>query len=329
MADPVQPPAVALGTVTHLRQPSPFIELSRAQWRRRRDQTPLTLTAEEVERLRGVNDPVSLKEVEEVYLPLSRLLSMHVAAVQRLHATTGNFLGRQTSKVPYVIGVAGSVAVGKSTFARLLQVLLARWPDHPRVDLVTTDGFLFPNRILHARGLMQRKGFPESYDLRSLIRFLGDVKSGRPAVQAPVYSHLTYDVLPDRYQVIRQPDILILEGLGVLHTGLAQPLRGPQVFVSDFFDFSIYVDAEERHIRRWFIERFLTFRKTAFRDPNSFFRQFAELSVRDARRVAGEVWREINGRNLRENILPTRTRADLILVKGASHRVDRVLMRRL
>jgi type I pantothenate kinase len=310
-------------------QPSPFIELTRAQWQRRRDQTPLTLTARDVERLRGVNDPVSIHEVEAIYLPLSRLLSLHVAAVQELHATTGTFLGRKTPKVPYVIGIAGSVAVGKSTFARLLQVLLARWPGHPRVDLVTTDGFLFPNRILRARGLMQRKGFPESYDLRRLVRFLADVKSGTPAVEAPVYDHLTYDVLPGRRQVVRQPDILILEGLGVLHTGLAQPVRGPQVFVSDFFDFSIYVDAEERNIRRWFIERFLTFRKTAFRDPKSFFRQFAELSARDARRVAGEVWQEINGRNLRENILPTRARANLILVKDGNHRVDRVLMRRL
>jgi type I pantothenate kinase len=310
-------------------QPSPFIELTRAQWQRRRDQTPLTLTARDVERLRGVNDPVSIHEVEAIYLPLSRLLSLHVAAVQELHATTGTFLGRKTPKVPYVIGIAGSVAVGKSTFARLLQVLLARWPGHPRVDLVTTDGFLFPNRVLRARGLMQRKGFPESYDLRRLVRFLADVKSGKPAVEAPVYDHLTYDVLPGRRQVVRQPDILILEGLGVLHTGLAQPVRGPQVFVSDFFDFSIYVDAEERNIRRWFIERFLTFRKTAFRDPKSFFRQFAELSARDARRVAGEVWQEINGRNLRENILPTRARANLILVKDGNHRVERVLMRRL
>lgn len=313
----------------HRTQPSPFIELTRAQWQRRRDQTPLTLTARDVERLRGVNDPVSIHEVEAIYLPLSRLLSLHVAAVQELHATTGTFLGRKTPKVPYVIGIAGSVAVGKSTFARLLQVLLARWPGHPRVDLVTTDGFLFPNRVLRARGLMQRKGFPESYDLRRLVRFLADVKSGKAAVDAPVYDHLTYDVLPGRRQVVRQPDILILEGLGVLHTGLAQPVRGPQVFVSDFFDFSIYVDAEERNIRRWFIERFLTFRKTAFRDPKSFFRQFAELSARDARRVAGEVWQEINGRNLRENILPTRARADLILVKDGNHRVERVLMRRL
>ena len=312
-----------------LPQPSPFIELSRAQWRRRRDRTPLTLSAEEVEQLRGVNDPVSLREVEAIYLPLSRLLSMHVAAVQGLHATTGAFLGRQVPKVPYVIGIAGSVAVGKSTFARLLQVLLARWPSHPRVDLVTTDGFLHSNRVLRARGLMHRKGFPESYDLRRLVRFLADLKSGRAAVRAPVYSHLTYDVVPGKVKVIRQPDILILEGLGVLHTGLAQPVRGPQVFVSDFFDFSVYVHAEEAHIRQWFIERFLTFRKTAFRDPTSFFRQFASLSAREARTFAGQVWAETNGPNLRENILPTRTRANLILVKDRHHRVDRVLMRRL
>jgi type I pantothenate kinase len=309
-------------------EPTPFVQFTRAQWRRRRDSTPLTLTATEVERLRSVNDPISLNEVEEIYLPLSRLLSLHVAAVQRLHGATGAFLGRSTPKVPYVIGVAGSVAVGKSTFARVLQSLLARWPSHPRVDLVTTDGFLYPNRVLRRRGLMDRKGFPESYDLRRLVRFLADLKSGRAEARAPVYSHLTYDVVPGRHIAIRRPDILILEGLGVLHTGTASA-DGPQVFVSDFFDFSVYVDAEERHIRQWFIERFLTFRQTAFRDPSSYFRRFAELSVAEARDVAADVWRSINGRNLRENILPTRNRANLILVKGADHRVERVLMRRL
>jgi type I pantothenate kinase len=309
-------------------QPSPFVEFTRAEWRRRRDTMPLTLSAEELERLRGVNEPISLNEVEEIYLPLSRLLSLHVAAVQQLHATTGDFLGRSTPKVPYVIGIAGSVAVGKSTFARLLQTLLARWPSHPRVDLVTTDGFLFPNRVLRARGLMDRKGFPESYDLRRLVRFLADVKSGKPEARAPVYSHLTYDSVPGRHVAIRRPDILILEGLGVLHTGTAA-VRGPQVFVSDFFDFSIYIDAEEANIRRWFIERFLTFRETAFRDPSSYFKRFAQLSAPEARRMAGKVWRTINGRNLRESILPTRTRANLILVKGVDHRVERVMMRRL
>jgi type I pantothenate kinase len=309
-------------------QPSPFVEFTRTEWRRRRDTTPLTLSAEEVERLRGVNDPISLKEVEEIYLPLSRLLSLHVAAVQDLHATTGTFLERTTPKVPYVIGIAGSVAVGKSTFARLLQTLLARWPSHPRVDLVTTDGFLFPNRVLRARGLMERKGFPESYDLRRLVQFLADLKSGKRVVRAPVYSHLTYDIVRGRYTAVQRPDILILEGLGVLHAGTAMA-DGPQVFVSDFFDFSIYIDAEEAHIRRWFVERFLTFRNTAFRDPSSYFRKFAQLSIPEARRMALHVWRTINGKNLRENILPTRTRANLILVKGADHRVQRVLMRRL
>jgi type I pantothenate kinase len=220
------------------------------------------------------------------------------------------------------------VAVGKSTFARLLRTLLARWPSHPRIDLVTTDGFLHPNRVLRARGLMQRKGFPESYDLRRLVRFLGDLKSAKPTVRAPVYSHLTYDIVPDQYITVHRPDILILEGLGVLHTGPAV-MEGPQVFVSDFFDFSIYIDAEEANIRRWFVERFLTFRKTSFRDPSSYFRRFAELSVPEARRMATKVWRNINGKNLRENILPTRNRANLILVKGPDHRVRKVLMRKL
>ncbi len=272
---------------------------------------------------------MSLREVTDIYLPASRLLSLHVAAVQELHGTVGRFLGRRTPKVPYIIGVAGSVAVGKSTTARVLQALLARWPGHPRVDLVTTDGFLFPNRVLKRRGLMQRKGFPESYDLRRLVRFLSDVKSGRAHASAPVYSHLSYDIVPDRTQVVERPDILILEGLTVLYTGSPPPRKGPQVFVSDFFDFSIYLDAEERHIRRWFEERFLTLRETAFRDPRSYFRRFADLSVPEARRFARAVWRDINGRNLRENILPTRSRADLILRKGEDHRVHGVLMRRL
>jgi type I pantothenate kinase len=307
---------------------SPYIAFSRTAWRALRDATPLTLSPQELETLRGVNEPISIREVEEIYLPLSRLLSLHVAAVQDLHGATGKFLGRRTPKVPYIIGVAGSVAVGKSTFARVMQALLARWPGHPRVDLVTTDGFLYPNRVLRRRGLMRRKGFPESYDLGRLVRFLSDVKSGRPRVAAPVYSHLSYDIVPGRWQIVRQPDILILEGLAVLHTGTATA-RGPQVFVSDFFDFSVYIDAEEPDIRRWFLERFMTFRKTAFRDPRSYFRRYAELSAREARQFAIEVWNEINGPNLRENILPTRTRADLILEKGPDHSVRRVLLRRL
>lgn len=312
-----------------LSHPSPYVELSRTQWKRRRAETPLTLNETDLARLRGVNEPISLREVTDIYLPLSRLLNFHVAAVQDLHRSTGRFLNHRAPKVPYIIGIAGSVAVGKSTSARVLQALLARWPGHPRVDLVTTDGFLYPNRILEQRGLMQRKGFPESYDLRKLIRFLAEVKSGKATVSAPVYSHLTYDVQRGRKQVVRQPDILILEGLTVLHTGTAQPGRGPQVFVSDFFDFSIYIDAEETHIRQWFVERFLTFRETAFRDPKSYFRKFSELSVPEARRMALRVWREINGPNLRENVLPTRTRADLVLRKGPDHRVERVWLRRL
>jgi type I pantothenate kinase len=311
-----------------LHQPSPWIAFSRAAWRARRAATPLTLSTEELETLRGVNEPISIREVEEIYLPLSRLLSLHVAAVQDLHRATGSFLGRRTPKVPYIIGIAGSVAVGKSTLARVMQALLARWPGHPRVDLVTTDGFLYPNRVLRRRGLMQRKGFPESYDLDRLIHFLADVKSGRPRVTAPVYSHLTYDIVPGKLLEVRKPDILILEGLGVLHTGTANR-HGPQVFVSDFFDFSVYLDADEDDIRRWFLDRFMTLRATAFRDPRSYFRRYAEMSAREAREFATEVWNGINGRNLRENILPTRTRADLILEKGPDHLVRRVLLRRL
>jgi len=312
-----------------LPQPSPFRSLTRAQWKRRRAETPLTLTDEDLDRLRGVNEPISLREVTDIYLPLSRLLSLHVRAVQDLHDSTGHFLNNKAPKVPFILGIAGSVAVGKSTTARVLQALLARWPGHPRVDLVTTDGFLYPNRVLKSRGLMQRKGFPESYDLRKLIRFLAAVKSGRAAVPAPVYSHLTYDVVRGQELVIHRPDILILEGLGVLHTGTAQPGTGPQLFVSDFFDFSIYVDAEESDIRRWFVDRFLTFRSTAFRDPKSYFHRFADLTTPAARRMAVKVWREINGPNLRLSILPTRTRANLILEKGPDHKVHRVRLRRL
>ncbi|TFH66194.1 MAG: type I pantothenate kinase [Gemmatimonadales bacterium] len=312
-----------------IRDPSPFVALTRSAWKRRGVTTPMTLTAADLERLAGVNEPISLREVTDIYLPLSRLLNLHVAAVQSLHKSTGRFLNTRAPKVPYIIGVAGSVAVGKSTLARVLQALLARWPGHPRVDLVTTDGFLLPNRVLARRGLMQRKGFPESYDLKKLIRFLADVKSGKAAVGAPVYSHLTYDIVRGDRQIVRRPDVLILEGLTVLHTGTPQAGRGPQVFVSDFFDFSVYIDAEESDIRKWFVERFLTFRETAFRDPRSYFKRFATLTVPDARRMARRVWREINGPNLRKNILPTRTRANLILEKGPDHRVRGVLMRRL
>ncbi|MPZ24374.1 MAG: type I pantothenate kinase [Dehalococcoidia bacterium] len=308
--------------------PSPYRLFSRDEWAPLRAATPLTLSESDLGDLRGINERIDLNEVAEIYLPLSRLLNLYVAAVQDLHRAADTFLGQPTGKVPYVIGVAGSVAVGKSTTARILQALLSRWPDHPRVDLVTTDGFLFPNRILESRGIMSRKGFPESYDLRRLVRFVADVKSGRAEVSAPVYSHLTYDVLADEVQTIRQPDIVIVEGLNVLQTG-GDHERPPGVFVSDYFDFTIYVDADERHIQQWYVERFLALRDTAFRDASSYFHRYASLSTEEARRLATGIWEAINGPNLVENIAPTRTRAHLILEKSADHSVQSVHLRKL
>jgi type I pantothenate kinase len=307
---------------------SPYIDFSRDEWSCLRNSTPLTLTEDDLKKLRGINEDLSLREVEEIYLPLSRLLNLYIAATQKLHKATHTFLGHTTEKVPYVIGIAGSVAVGKSTSARLLQALLAHWPNHPKVDLVTTDGFLYPNAVLEERGLMKRKGFPESYDRRRLVKFVADVKSGVPEVSAPVYSHLAYDILSDQKQIVRQSDIMILEGLNVLQTGVGSADYSP-VFVSDYFDFSIYIDAEEYHIKRWYIDRFLTLRRTAFRDPASYFHRYANLSDEEAREKASAIWIEINGVNLRENILPTRTRAHLILEKGADHSVQHVRLRKL
>jgi type I pantothenate kinase len=307
---------------------SPYIDFSRDEWSYLRNSTPLTLTEDDLKKLRGINEDISLREVEEIYLPLSRLLNLYIAATQNLHKATHTFLGNTTEKVPYVIGIAGSVAVGKSTSARLLQALLARWPNHPKVDLITTDGFLYPNAVLDARGLMKRKGFPESYDRRRLVKFVADVKSGEPEVSAPVYSHLAYDILPDQVQVVRQSDIMILEGLNVLQTGVGSADHSP-VFVSDYFDFSIYLDAEEHFIKQWYIDRFLTLRRTAFRDPASYFHRYAYLSDDEAREKASAIWNEINGVNLRENILPTRTRAHLILEKGIDHSVQHVRLRKL
>ena len=296
---------------------------TRPEWAKLRAATPLTLTERDLENLRGINERISLDEVADVYLPLSRLLNLYVAASQTLQKVTTTFIGTLAPKVPYVIGMAGSVAVGKSTSARLLQALLSRWPDHPQVDLVTTDGFLFPNAVLDERGLMNRKGFPESYDVRRLVAFLRDVKSGEPVAEAPLYSHVVYDVVADT-QIVSQPDILILEGINVLQIG-----PGPTEYVSDFFDFSIYLDAEEDDIEQWYVDRFLTLCETVFQRSDSFFNRFSHLSHDEAIATARGIWREINGKNLAENILPTRERASLILRKGAGHSVTEVLLRKL
>jgi type I pantothenate kinase len=309
---------------------SPYRIFSREEWAKLRADTPLTLTAAEGLRLQSLNDPISLDEVVAIYLPLSRLLSLYVAATQGLFRATQRFLlAEREAKVPYIIGLAGSVAVGKSTTARVLKALLARWPNTPKVDLVTTDGFLLPNEELIRLGLMERKGFPESYDTGALLHFLADIKAGKRNVRAPVYSHLVYDVMPNEHIVIDRPDILIVEGLNVL-----QPARLPKdgkaiPFVSDYFDFSLYLDADEADLHRWYVDRFLKLRQTAFRDPVSFFRKYADLSEEEAITTADGLWTRINLLNLRDNILPTRQRASLILCKGPSHRIEQVALRRL
>jgi type I pantothenate kinase len=309
---------------------SPYRRFARDDWARLRADTPLTLTADEVLQLQSLNDPVSLDEVIAIYLPLSRLLALYVAAAQGLFKATQRFLlAENDGKVPYIIGVAGSVAVGKSTTARILKALTARWPNTPKVDLITTDGFLLPNAELTRLGLMERKGFPESYDTGKLLHFLRDIKAGKRNVRAPLYSHLVYDVVPGEETVVDRPDILVVEGLNVL-----QPARLPRdgkaiPFVSDFFDFSIYLDADEADLHRWYVNRFLRLRHTAFRDPLSYFRKYAELSEDEAVETANGLWNGINLPNLRDNIVPTRQRASLILRKGASHRIEEVALRRL
>jgi len=308
---------------------SPYRTYSRGEWAALRQDAPMTLTSDEVTRLRSMHDRLDIKEVEEIYLPLSRLLSLYVAATQRLFRAQQNFLGTEDTQMPYVIGVAGSVAVGKSTTARVLQALLARWPNVPKVDLVTTDGFLFPNAVLQREGLMEKKGFPESYDLPALLRFLTEVKAGKRPARAPIYSHLIYDVVPNQWVEVDRPDILIVEGLNVLQTG-RPPKDGKAVpFVSDFFDFSVYIDADEEVLKAWYIDRFLTLRGTAFRDPKSYFHRYSNLSDEEAIGTATSIWERINLVNLHENILPTRQRADLILTKGESHLVNAVALRRL
>ncbi len=301
-----------------------YLRFDRTEWAELRAQTPLTLHERDLEALRGINDRIDLDEVVAVYLPLTRLLNLYVSATQNLHRVSATFLGAIAPKMPYVIGIAGSVAVGKSTSARILQALLTRWPEHPRVELITTDGFLYPNAVLEQRGIMNRKGFPESYDTKRLIQFLRELKAGIPAVSAPVYSHVEYDIVPNDSMTVRQPDILILEGLNVLQTGVEST-----EFVSDYFDFSIYIDAMEADIEGWYVDRFLALRQTVFQNPASFFTHYAHLTDAEAVDVARSIWREINGKNLRENIVPTRARASLVMQKSGDHRVSEVHLRKL
>jgi type I pantothenate kinase len=302
---------------------------SRSDWACLRSNTPLTLSEEDLRQLRGVNEQVSLTEVEEIYLPLSRLLNLHFRSARQLAGVKDEFLGRLVARRPYVIAVAGSVAVGKSTFARVLRALLSRWPDHPKVALVTTDGFLHPNRVLEERGLMRRKGFPESYDRKRMIQFLASLKAGMPVVEAPVYSHQAYDIVAGQVERVEQPDVLIFEGLNVLQLGTADSGRisGTSVVVSDFFDFSIFVDADEEDIHEWYIQRFQSLQRTTFRRPDSYFHHYKDLSESEARKTASRIWREINLLNLRENIRPTRERAHLLMHKGAGHSVDLIRLR--
>lgn len=302
---------------------SPFLTFNRQQWAELRKSVPLQLTEQDLKPLLGFNEELSLDEVSTIYLPLARLINYYIEENLRRQAVLNRFLGGNKGKVPYIISIAGSVAVGKSTSARILQSLLSHWPETRKVDLITTDGFLYPLNILQERNLLQKKGFPISYDTPKLIKFLADIKSGKPNVKAPIYSHLTYDIIPDQFNVVDQPDILILEGLNVLQTG-----NSAQTFVSDFVDFSIYVDADEALLQEWYIRRFLKFRQSAFNDPNSYFKHYANLSEQEAITIATQIWNSINGLNLKENILPTRERANLILTKGADHAVQLVRLKK-
>jgi type I pantothenate kinase len=307
---------------------SPYLLLDREKWATLRKSEPMTLTEPEIEKLKGINEELSMDEVRDIYLPLSRLLSYYVKSTISRQMLMMKFLNEEYQKIPFIIGVAGSVSVGKSTSSRVLQALLSRWKENYEVALVTTDGFLYPNAILEEKGIMSKKGFPESYDIRNLLRFVSEIKSGKTEVRVPKYSHQIYDIVPDKIIVSPQPDILIIEGLNVLQNRNDYPKSKPSLFVSDFLDFSIYVDAEENLLEDWFVSRFLNFREMAFNDRDSFYRTFIELSESEAKKMAISVWREINSKNLHYNILPTRERASLILHKGENHKVDFVKLRK-
>jgi len=312
-------------------RPEAYRTFTRAEWALLRANTPLTLTEEELRALRGLNESVLLDEIADVYLPLSRLLNLHVRAARNLNSVTDTFVGRPIAGRTYVIAIAGSVAVGKSTFARVLKALMARWPDHPEVDLVTTDGFLYPLRTLEEKQLMSRKGFPESYDTRQMVQFLADVKAGRPEVRAPVYSHQAYDIVPGQWQTVHRPDVLIFEGLNVLQPGLSGGAGGrpASVILSDFFDFSIYLDARTADIEAWYLERFLLLQRTVFQQPTSYFHHYKDLGPDEARDAGRRIWATINKVNLLENILPTRERAHIVLYKGVDHSIERVALRQI
>lgn len=307
---------------------SPYMLFSRDKWAALRQSEPMTLTQEELEKLKGINEELSMEEVQDIYLPLTRLLSYYINATKTRQAATMEFLNEKALKIPFIIGVAGSVSVGKSTTARVIEALISRWKENSKVALITTDGFLYPNAILEEKGLMLKKGFPQSYDIHKLLQFVSDIKSGKAEVKAPKYSHLIYDVVPNEYEVIKQPDILIIEGLNVLQSGMDYPKSKPRVFLSDYLNFSIYVDAEEDMLENWYVSRFMKFRNGAFTNPQSYFYSFTQLTNTNAINMAKSIWREINRKNLRKNIVPTRERASLILHKSEDHKVDYVKLRK-